>query len=395
MCDQEVGVIPKSTPIMENDNKSTREPYDPNRVYTGNKKETKEESSDEPIKEEIKVKEEPLEEKTQVVESKEEVAFEEFESPIANIEDTKKEEIKEEKEESINLYEMFGDILEVKEAPKANIQEAEFQNVELSLDNKNEEVVSEPMKEEPQIQDEPPVELVEGEDKREENVIIIDSFDFSDEEKPSLEETEEIEEEIEETEPEEEKLEQVKEPEVQEELIQEETEDKEYDVHIIENVLNYSDKQFKESVIIKMFNAEKDSRGTDLHKYSLLLDDGNIVASSRERFIIEFKEVGHCNLIMKEENYDGVKALIKKLTNESLEFIAIPGGLWKALSDQFIVKYKENRQRNTKEFITLSYVPCPGLRNPNRKNNDAKKIEEEEKMKHLQDIFGEISMEIL
>ncbi len=446
MCDQTVGVIPKSTPIDVDNNKSTREPYDPNRVYVGIKKEPERTVVEEQAKPvniapntvieaspstKVVVDEKKVDEKPQVSEIKEttesvkeEPKQEEVVEP-ATIEPKKEEK----KDDNIDLYAMFGDLLEVQEVKKQEpVKEAEPTTTEPQKEDLNESVESD--KEEPvelvfgdetygekeSVQEiEPSTESVQEEESvieqesqtepalkmeqepvnepmpssneaevldDEENVEIVMSFDDeSDDNVVKEENVEPV------------KIEEA--PKAQEAKKEEQVQNKEpeldYDVTIIENVLNNSDKLFKESVISKVFNCEKDTRGTDLHKFALLFEDGNIVASSRERFILTFREVGHCNLVMKEGNYEGVKELIKELSGENLNFIAIPDHLWKNLSDQFIIKYKENRQMNVKEYITLKYVPCPGLKcyESNSQDDEQEGDSEEDNMKKLQELFGD------
>ena len=382
MYDQAVGVIPKSTPIKENTNASTREPYDPNKVYGANTPIQAEPKTVEVKKEEtIEPKLEQTQEEPPVVELVEEPKQEEV----------VKEEVKEEKpqeielDKPIDLFETFGDFLEV-----------------TGDDKKEEPVIEEPIKEVEPTKEEPVVvELVEdkNESDEDENVLVIDSFDSESSPKQEeivLDDTKPIEEE-EETPSEPVSLEE-NEPAVEETIEEkpqdnneEELEDnKEYDVHIIENILNNSDKPFKESIIEKLNNAEVDTRGTDLHRFALLLDDGIIVASSRVEFILTFQEVGHCNLVMKRENYEGVKSLISELSGEDLDFVAIPSYLWKGLSDEYIIKYKENRSKGVQKFINLTYIPCPGLKNNSlNAQKNAKNNEEEERVKMLQDFLGD------
>ena len=432
MCDQTVGVIPKSTPIDVNNNKSTREPYDPNKVYVGINKEpqkpiVKEEpkveiektveppkvepkEAKEAIIEEVKEKELPKVEPNVEVKPKEE-------TPVVTEENNERDLPNDEKaDDATDLSSIFGDIFEVqetKEEPKVNVEEKESEPVELVFGNdtysdkeeSKEEKTIEETHEEPQSEvqetvaetQEPTIEVeasTHNEDNSygeveeinvndDENVNIVTSFD---EEEVEETKTQEV------AQPIEPKVEAKQQEEVAPKSVQEEKTNEpelDYDVTIIENILNNSDKLFKESVISKVFNCEKDTRGTDLHKYALLFEDGNIVASSRERFILTFKEVGHCNLVMKSGNYEGVKELIKELSGEKLNFIAIPEHLWKNLSDQFIIKYKENRQKNVNEFINLSYVPCPGLKCFETTNNEEDDESEEDEMNKLQELFGE------
>ena len=179
----------------------------------------------------------------------------------------------------------------------------------------------------------------------------------------------------------------VEEEEVVREEVKEETSSiPEYDIHFVEEVFNNTDKPFKEKIIEALPDLKRKSRGTDLHKYSLLLEGGDIVASSRAAFILSFNEVGHCNLIMKEENVKGVKELIKEHTGYDLSFMALPRDLFKKLSDEFVLKYRDNYQKGVKEYINLTFVKYPGL----KINSQIEVKEVDDKYKDLEDLFGDI-----
>ena len=159
----------------------------------------------------------------------------------------------------------------------------------------------------------------------------------------------------------------------------------EYDIHFIEEILNNSDKPFKESIIEKLSKAMILTKGTYLHKYSIMLDGSIIRASSRGAFILTFDVVGQCNLVMKEENAKGIKELVQKITGYDLSFIAIPQNLWDALSNEYVGIYKTNAKNNKMEYISLTPIPCPGLITEKSK----KPIEHDNKYKDLEDLFGE------
>lgn len=159
----------------------------------------------------------------------------------------------------------------------------------------------------------------------------------------------------------------------------------EYDIHFIEEILNNSDKPFKEGIIEKLSKAMFLTKGTYLHKYSIMLDGSVIRASSRGAFILTFEVVGQCNLVMKEENIKGIKEMVQKITGYDLDYIAIPQNLWDTLSNEYVGIYKANAKNNKMEYISLTPTPCPGL--ITGKTN--KPIEHDNKYKDLEDLFGE------
>jgi len=171
--------------------------------------------------------------------------------------------------------------------------------------------------------------------------------------------------------------------EVKEELKEEKPHDSEYDIHFIEEVLNNANKNFKEKMISELEDANHESKGRDLHKYVKLLDGGTIVASSENSFIITFKEVGHCNLIMKEENADGVIKFIKEYLNYTMNFIALPSDLWKSLSDEYVRIYR--MQGSNGGYIHLTKIDYPDLRISKKET----KKEEDDQYKGIVDLFGD------
>ena len=176
-------------------------------------------------------------------------------------------------------------------------------------------------------------------------------------------------------------------PEIKED-IQEETindEESEYDIHFVEEILNNSDKPFKEEIIEKLSTSSKLTKGTALHKFSLMLEGSSVVASSRGAFILTFPVVGQCNLVMKEENVKGIVELIKLSTGNDLSYIALPQDLWSKLAKEYVNIYRSNAVSGKNEYIKLTKIPCPGL----NIGKEKKKVEHDNKYKDLEDLFGE------
>ena len=159
----------------------------------------------------------------------------------------------------------------------------------------------------------------------------------------------------------------------------------EYDIHFIEEILNNSDKPFKETIIEKISNASKLTKGMSLHKYALMIEGSTICASSKGAFIMSFPVVGQCNLVMKEENMKGITELIEATTGFKLSYIAIPASLWSKLSQEYVEIYRANHKEGRMKYINLTPVPCPGL----NIGKDSKQIDHSNKYKDLEDLFGE------
>ena len=169
----------------------------------------------------------------------------------------------------------------------------------------------------------------------------------------------------------------------QEEIVNDE--ESEYDIHFIEEILNNSDKPFKEEIIEKLSTSSKLTKGTALHKFSLMLEGSSVVASSRGAFILTFPVVGQCNLVMKEENVKGIVELIKLSTGSDLSYIALPQDLWSKLAKEYVNIYRSNAISGKNEYIKLTKIPCPGL----NIGKEKKKVEHDNKYKDLEDLFGE------
>ena len=169
----------------------------------------------------------------------------------------------------------------------------------------------------------------------------------------------------------------------QEEIVNDE--ESEYDIHFVEEILNNSDKPFKEEIIEKLSTSSKLTKGTALHKFSLMLEGSSVVASSRGAFILTFPVVGQCNLVMKEENVKGIVELIKLSTGSDLSYIALPQDLWSKLAKEYENIYRSNAISGKNEYIKLTKIPCPGL----NIGKEKKKVEHDNKYKDLEDLFGE------
>jgi len=159
-----------------------------------------------------------------------------------------------------------------------------------------------------------------------------------------------------------------------------------YDIHFVENVLNNASKTFKEAVLEQWPEMIKSTRGTASHKFALMMEDAKVEASSKDSLIITFDEVGYCNLIMKKQNRDSIKKILKTFYQTPLDFIALPYPLWQTVSDEFVKKYRANYNSGNKDFITLSPLSYPGLRNM----EDEEENKKEDKYKNLIDTFGDI-----
>ena len=156
-----------------------------------------------------------------------------------------------------------------------------------------------------------------------------------------------------------------------------------FDITIIEKILNGASKPFKEEINSSWANIIKSTRGTELHKSALLLNDAVVRAASNDYIIITFDDVAYCNLAMKYENRQNIKKILSNAFNKEVNFIAIPSSTWKDVSDEFIQQYRANKTTNNRAFIKLTPVYVDGLRIEEEK--DAPK--EDDRFKDLIDSF--------
>jgi len=378
MCDNsEPQIVSEQKAVQNASSQSTKTEYNPNITYSFKK--------EEPVIEEKKEIVEPIIE-TPIIKEEEKPSLESREQKFFDMFN----EAKAEEEENVVTLDGENTNDDPFMALFNNVNEDKDEIIEDHQDNKvedshlNEAQESFNLFDEPKDEEKPVIEPLK-EEKEEPNLF---SFSF-DQEKPaktaSIEPTFNNQIQKEDEQPVVQPLVEEKETIEDEELAIEEPKS-EYNIHFIEKVLNNADKSFKEKTIVSLERAIRESKGTDLYKYALLLDGVTISASSREAMILVFNEVGHCNLIMKEENIEGVKEFFQRYLNLYISFMAIPFDYWNKVSTEFVTKFKANKERNLNNYITLSEIECPGL---NINTKDTKK-EKEDKFKDLEDIFSGI-----
>ncbi len=160
----------------------------------------------------------------------------------------------------------------------------------------------------------------------------------------------------------------------------------EYDIHFVERVLNNADIPFKRKLIEFVDAASLKTETIEDKKCAALLSGSKIEASTRNEFIISFQSVGQCNLVMKEENKKNISKFIFKFTGAKLNFLALTQSTFSEITNDFIAKYRTNKQANIAEPISLEPKACPGLR-----INFKPVIErDEDKYKDIQNALGDL-----
>ena len=161
-----------------------------------------------------------------------------------------------------------------------------------------------------------------------------------------------------------------------------------FDIHIVENVLNNAAKPLKELLISRWDQILKSTKGTDLHRYAMMLQDSTIEAASKDCLILTYTDVAYCNLAMKKENREKIKEILKNAVGTPMDFIAIPKDLWKQVSDEFVKIFRSNKTDKKTDYIKLTPVYYEGLRISDE--DTVLGSSSDDKYKTVIDTFGDI-----
>jgi DNA polymerase-3 subunit gamma/tau len=244
---------------------------------------------------------------------------------------------------------------------RKNIESKEFvQPITVNDKIEDKEIVEEPIEE--------PTEIVENTfvaDEKEEAVPVFE--EPKKEVKPQkeiIEETKKIEEIEEDKEDKEEKESEESnlftiEPAKQKEKVIEEAEEpyKTYDIRYIEKVLNNGNREVKIFMNSKWFDIE---RHVDPSKmtYAKWITTGRVVATNGEMTIIQYSNASLCNRMMKPDVKEIIIKILSDFYKRPINYLALPAEVWEEKSQEFIKKWKINRN----EYIKLSEIVHPALK---------------------------------
>ncbi len=159
-----------------------------------------------------------------------------------------------------------------------------------------------------------------------------------------------------------------------------------YDVRYVEEVLNNGNREIKIQMNKQWFDIEKFA-DVDKTIYAKWVTSGRIVATNGEMIIIEYANASLCNRMMKPATKDIVTNLLSRFYNRDLDYLALPKEVWEQKSQEFIKKWKENKDKGVDEYIKLSPIIHPGLKEiPHFEEDDGEFTPET--VKEAKRIFG-------
>lgn len=132
---------------------------------------------------------------------------------------------------------------------------------------------------------------------------------------------------------------------------------KTYDIRIVENVLNNGNREAKIKMNSKWYDIERFVE-PDKMNFAKWITSGRVVATNGKMVIIQYPNASMCNRMMKPEVKKTIKELLTAFYNEELDYLALPVDVWTSKSQEFIKKWKENKD----EYITLSAIEHPALK---------------------------------
>jgi DNA polymerase-3 subunit gamma/tau len=159
-----------------------------------------------------------------------------------------------------------------------------------------------------------------------------------------------------------------------------------YDIRYVEEVLNNGNREIKIQMNKQWFDIERFA-GPELLPYAKWITSGRIVATNGKMVIIEYANASLCNRMMKPSTKEIVTDLLSKFYNRDLDYLALPKEVWEQKSQEFIKIWKENKDVGKDEYIKLSPIIHPGLK-------EIPQFEEEESeftsetVKEAKKIFG-------
>ncbi len=132
---------------------------------------------------------------------------------------------------------------------------------------------------------------------------------------------------------------------------------KTYDIRVVENVLNNGNREAKIEMNKKWFDIERHVEPNQM-TYAKWITTGRVVATNGKMIIIQYSNASLCNRMMKPDIKKVVVELLSKFYDRELDYLALPAEVWEQKSQEFIKKWKTNRE----DFINLSPIEHPALK---------------------------------
>ena len=155
-----------------------------------------------------------------------------------------------------------------------------------------------------------------------------------------------------------------------------------YDSKMLSRIMNKADRPHREDLVNKWSKIRKSCSG-ELVNYASMITDGKVVVSNGEEIVIMFEDAYTCNLIMKPNNKNKIKQVLKTVFNQNLDFIALPKDVWDEKSNEFMTFYRKGLKN-----IEISPIISSVLRDVKGEYQDEVDEHDELVTKSI-DIFGD------
>ena len=130
-----------------------------------------------------------------------------------------------------------------------------------------------------------------------------------------------------------------------------------YDIRYIEQVLNNGDREAKIKMNKRWFDIERFA-GPERLQYAKWITTGRLVATNGDMIIIQYDNASLCNRMMRPETQKILTKLLTDFFGTSLHYLAIPKEVWEQKSQEFIKKWKTDKDT----YIKLTPIHHPALK---------------------------------
>ena len=144
---------------------------------------------------------------------------------------------------------------------------------------------------------------------------------------------------------------------------------KTYDIRYVEQVLNNGDRETKIKMNKRWYDIERFANAEQM-QYAKWITSGRVVATNGEMLIIQYSNASMCNRMMKPDVKEHVIQLLSAFYDQELDYLALPTEVWEQKSQEFIKKWKENKDT----YIKLSEIRHPALKEIPKFNKDVNEL---------------------
>lgn len=132
--------------------------------------------------------------------------------------------------------------------------------------------------------------------------------------------------------------------------------DNTYSIHFVEQVLNNGNRDDKALLINGWTRLRKFATTEEEKNIAQILETGNVVASSIDKVIIAFPGTALCNKLMTPTYKEIAVNILNSAFKREVDFIALPDSVFEDITEEFLNLWKSG-ERN----IKLSKISCEGL----------------------------------